>query len=281
MELKVVAQNDDLAPNGSLHLAQHGVSYYVEVRNKNNFERILFGTGSSYLPIKYNAEISNINLRNIDAIVILHCHYDHTGGLYDVLREFDKTLFVHPSIFRENFYLSYKYIGIPKEYRLELMNSKSFVFSIKPLKITKSISMTGEISRENIYGKPEDMFTMENGKIEQDMMDDNSLYIDMGDLMFLISGCSHAGILNIKNYVEKLSEKDVKYITESLHLINTSMERINFTIENLKGINLFLVDCKGDIAFEKIMDACYENVKKIHSGFEVELYGLQNACTGK
>lgn len=272
MELKVVVLNDDLAPKGSLHLAQHGVSYYVEVRNKNNFERILFDTGSSYLPIKYNAEISNINLRNIDAIVISHCHYDHTGGLYDILREFDKTVFAHPSIFRENFYLPYKYIGIPKEHRLELMNSKNFVFSKKPLKITKSISMTGEIPRENIYEKPEDMFTLENGEIEPDMMmDDNSLYIDLGDSIFLISGCSHAGIVNIKNYVEKLSGKDVKYIMGGLHLINASMERINFTIENLKGINLFLGHCTGDVAFQKIRDACGDNVKKIHSGFEVEL----------
>ncbi|MGC8565718.1 MAG: MBL fold metallo-hydrolase [Thermoplasmata archaeon] len=272
MKLKIVVLNDDLAPKGTLHLAQHGVSYYIETQNGSTFERILFDTGSSYLPIKQNAKISNVDLKNIESIVISHCHYDHTGGLYDILNEFDKNVFAHPSIFRENFYLPYRYIGVPKDHKSDLMNRKNFIFIKEHMKISENITMTGEVPRENGFEIPENMFFLENGQILPDMMkDDNSIYIDLGDSIFLISGCSHAGIVNIKNYVERISGKEVKYILGGLHLLNAGKERINFTIENLERITMFLGHCTGDLALEKLKDKFGDKVKRIYSGFEVEL----------
>jgi len=272
MQMRLVVLNDDLAPKGSLHLAQHGVSYYIEIVNGSKIESVLFDTGSSYVPIKYNASISHIDLSKLNSIVISHCHYDHTGGLYDAINEFGKNVFAHPSIFRENFYLPYRYIGMPKDFKQEVMTYKNLILVKEPLKISEYITMTGEVPRKNDLEIPVDMFTIENGKVVKDLMlDDNSLFIDLGDSIFLISGCSHAGIVNIKNYVEELSGKDVNYILGGLHLLNASKEKIDFTIKNLEGVELFLGHCTGENAIQRMKDKFGEKVKRIHSGFEIEL----------
>ena len=56
--------------------AEHGLSLYVRTPEK----RILFDTGQSDVFLK-NARTLGISLKNLDAVVFSHGHYDHTGGL--------------------------------------------------------------------------------------------------------------------------------------------------------------------------------------------------------
>ena len=161
---------------------------------------------------------------------------------------------------------------MPKEFKNDIKNYKNLVLVKEHMRVSKSITMTGEVPRENDLEIPENMFTIQNGLIVKDiMLDDNSIFIDIGDSIFLVSGCSHAGIVNIKNYAENLSGKNVKYILGGLHLLNASRERIDFTIKNLGDTELFLGHCTGDAAIQKMKDAFGDKVKRIYSGFEVEL----------
>ena len=47
---------------------------------------ILFDTGESGAFLLHNMKELNIDLSAIDAVVISHEHWDHTGGLWDVLK---------------------------------------------------------------------------------------------------------------------------------------------------------------------------------------------------
>lgn len=270
MKLRIVVLNDDLAPKNTLHIAQHGVSYYIEIQNENSKFKMLFDTGSSIVPIEYNASLSNIDLNTIQAIAISHCHYDHTGGLYDLIKNKNIPVFANPNIFRENFYLPYRYIGIPKQHLNEIKNYSNLILVKEKMEIFENIFFTGEIPRENSFETVSSMYTIIDGNIVKDeMLDDSSLYIDLGDGLFLISGCSHAGIVNIKNYAEKISGKKVKYILGGLHLLDASDDRIKFTVENLKNIKLYLGHCTGERAIQKFTEAYGNKVTRIYSGFEV------------
>ncbi|MFW5890362.1 MAG: MBL fold metallo-hydrolase, partial [Marinilabiliaceae bacterium] len=54
---------------------EHGLSFLIEAGG----ERILFDTGQSDL-LTRNARALGVDLAAIDAVVISHGHYDHTGG---------------------------------------------------------------------------------------------------------------------------------------------------------------------------------------------------------
>lgn len=73
MEITVLTENT-VSRRGLL--AEHGLSVLVEEGGK----RILFDTGQSGVYI-HNAEQLGISLEGLDAIVLSHGHYDHTGGL--------------------------------------------------------------------------------------------------------------------------------------------------------------------------------------------------------
>jgi 7,8-dihydropterin-6-yl-methyl-4-(beta-D-ribofuranosyl)aminobenzene 5'-phosphate synthase len=61
-------------------LAEHGVSYFIEADG----HYLLFDTGQG-LALRHNVERLGVPLERVEAIVLSHGHYDHAGGLVDVL----------------------------------------------------------------------------------------------------------------------------------------------------------------------------------------------------
>lgn len=59
--------------------AEHGLAWHIQFGS----HRILFNTGQSDLLIP-NARALQLDLRDLEAVVLSHGHYDHTGGLKEV-----------------------------------------------------------------------------------------------------------------------------------------------------------------------------------------------------
>jgi metal-dependent hydrolase (beta-lactamase superfamily II) len=56
--------------------AEHGLSYFIEYDGK----RLIFDTGQTDMFLR-NAEVMKINMKNIDAVILSHGHFDHGNGL--------------------------------------------------------------------------------------------------------------------------------------------------------------------------------------------------------
>ncbi len=79
--------------------SEHGLSIYIETSNK----KILFDTGQSGLFLE-NAKTLGISIDEIDAVVLSHGHYDHTGGLYLFLEKNSKAkIYAKRGIFTPKF----------------------------------------------------------------------------------------------------------------------------------------------------------------------------------
>jgi len=222
-------------------LGEWGLSILVETDEVN----ILLDTGQS-ISTTHNADILGIDLSRIDSIVLSHGHFDHTGGLRQVLRQIGKRveIIAHPDIWAAKYSRRAgkdRYIGIPfQRQELESLGA-SFNLTTKSVKITDNIMTTGEIPMvtdyEEIY--PELVVKEDTGWQPDKLLDDQALIINTEPGLVVILGCAHRGIINTLYYARQLTGvKRVHTVLGGCHLFGASQERIRSTIAALKELGV-------------------------------------------
>ena len=167
MEIKITTLSENSANSG--FLAEWGLSMVVEVEGL----KVLFDTGSGHAAL-HNAQILGVDLSTVDCIVLSHGHYDHTGGLREVLRRTGpKKVIGHPDIWQHKYARppgqKERYVGIPfVREGLESLGA-SFTLSKEPIKLSDRIMTTGEIPLTTDYEDTDpDLYFKENGKERPD-----------------------------------------------------------------------------------------------------------------
>ena len=225
-------------------LGEHGFSALIETDQGN----YLFDTGSGRSVIKNSLEL-NKDLRTIKKIFLSHGHYDHTGGLPEVLRLRGKVdVHAHPHIFldrvhviKENEKETKRFVGLPfKKSFLETLGA-NFVLNKEFIEIEKGIFLTGEVPRKTSFEKPDSrLFAEVDGKMNLDIFsDDQSLILDTEKGLILIFGCAHSGMINIIHHVLNKTGKEKFYaILGGTHLDFLTKEQSNESIEALKKFEI-------------------------------------------
>ncbi|MDZ7838041.1 MAG: MBL fold metallo-hydrolase [Actinomycetota bacterium] len=78
--------------------AEHGLSMLVEADG----QRFLFDCGQTN-QLQENASNLGISLHNLDAVILSHGHYDHSGGLMSVIgKNPGIRIYGHPAVFEKN-----------------------------------------------------------------------------------------------------------------------------------------------------------------------------------
>jgi 7,8-dihydropterin-6-yl-methyl-4-(beta-D-ribofuranosyl)aminobenzene 5'-phosphate synthase len=177
-------------------------------------QTILFDTGSNGRVLLKNAKKMGIDFKNIDMVFISHPHWDHIGGLDTILEE-------NPNI------------------ELILPNSLSKYFIEDLKKLAKRVRIIDdEFSQIGHH-----LFStgvMDN--IEQ------SLIIQYNRETYIVTGCSHSGILKIQEKAQEHFRSKIKYIIGGFHLINKTPPEINSIIQKLKTEYITATHCTGDVA---------------------------------
>ena len=88
-------------PPPRVPLAEHGLSCLVTVHSGAETHRVLMDTGVSSACLFHNAALLNADLGAIEGIVLSHGHFDHFGGLIDLLKRGNRKMPVtlHPDAF--------------------------------------------------------------------------------------------------------------------------------------------------------------------------------------
>ena len=241
MTLRITTLSENNAGMGDF-LGEWGLSILLEI--ENTF--ILFDSGKSISAV-YNADSLNVDLTKINKIVLSHGHYDHTGGLRNVLRRIGKEVEIvaHPDIWQAKYSRRKdepdRYIGIPfQQKELESMGAR-FNLVKKSVEIAEDVFTTGEVPMVTDFEKvDEGLFVQEDSGWQLDnLLDDQALVIKTEAGLVVISGCAHRGIINTIYHAQKLAGVEkIHTVIGGSHLMGISEERLWQTIGVLREFDI-------------------------------------------
>ena len=203
-------------------IAEHGFSVLVTVAKGEHEHRFLFDTGVSPDGIMRNMRYLDIDPGSIEAIVCSHGHFDHTAGLDGLVRSLGQAnmpVLIHPHFWRR------RRLVLPGRDPLEIPTTSrraleeagfdiieerqpSFLFG-------RSVLITGEVPRTTKYepGFPPQQALLADGwEPDPLVLDDQALIVNVADKgLVVVTGCGHAGVVNITRYARRLCKDEPLY----------------------------------------------------------------------
>jgi 7,8-dihydropterin-6-yl-methyl-4-(beta-D-ribofuranosyl)aminobenzene 5'-phosphate synthase len=248
-------------------LAEHGFSARIEVDG----QRLLFDTGQGPA-LAANVGRLGVDLSSLDALVLSHGHYDHTGGVPLVLTSAPHVhVYCHPAAQSRRFAIrngAARAIDMPASTMQALAGvlPECLHGVTGPMEIAPGMGLTGPIPRLTDYedvGGP--FFVDVQGKQSDLIMDDLALWIRTAKGLVVVVGCSHAGLINTLHYTRQLSGMShIHAVLGGFHLGEASEARLERTMDALGELGLdWLVPCHctGDLAVEKLRQGLGERVQ--------------------
>ncbi len=252
MRIKVIFDKDALdkallfrrdegvcSPDKNLHTGW-GVSFLID-------DRILFDTGEKGEWLIENMRSLGIDIKKIEAVVISHDHWDHTGGLWEILKvRKGLTVYACPGF-------SKAFKDKAKEAQAELIEIK------KPAEISENIFVTGEIA----------------GAYHGKYMPEQAIILKTKNGLTVITGCAHPGVLKmVEKAKARFPAEPVYLVLGGFHLMESDKRAIEIVVENFKRMNILKAGpthCSGGAA-EDIFKKYYEgNFVPIKAGHQIEV----------
>jgi len=221
-------------------LSGHGFSCLIN-------GKILFDTGGTSHALVDNMDRMMVSADELEGVVISHDHWDHTGGLWEVLKR-KKGLKVYAcSSFSEEFKKCVRELGA------------ELIIVDKPMEIAEGISVTGGIKGEY---KGEDI-------IEQ------ALAVKGDKGISVISGCAHPGIVNVVKFVEnRFKTKKLYMVFGGFHLEDMKREEIGEIISDLEKLGVKKAGpthCSGEKARRIFSGRYHDNFIAVKAGYIIQL----------
>lgn len=251
---------------------EHGLALWIESEGK----RILFDTGQGGA-LEKNAKILGVDLGKTDIIVLSHGHYDHSGGMTQVMKRAEKAeLYCHPGVVLPRYSISDGiatpvHMPQPSLAAIGRLPPTNIHWLQQPLMLSAHIGLSGPITRETSYEDTGGPFYLDpQGKRPDPFSDDLALWLQTGSGLIVCVGCSHAGLVNTLNHVRLLNNgQKIRAVIGGFHLRSASPDRLAQTIAALRQLEPDMMvpcHCSGEPAVAALRNALGERISSGAAG---------------
>lgn len=255
MSLNIKVLSDNKSASGLPE--EHGFSLYIKLEEK----ALLFDTGASE-NLFVNVSAMHIALENLDCLLLSHGHYDHTGGVEELLLRFpDIPIYGHPSLLLKRYSLredgKLHSIGLSPSLRekMKSLPDQQWISVGESMEVLPGVFAISSIERHADDTLGTQGFYLDKRKDKADKVpDDLSLLVRENGRDHLICGCCHSGLQNTLNHLEKyFSSLNLQSLMGGFHLNHASDEEIRKLGGLIKEWNIRQVicsHCTGDRAYD-------------------------------
>jgi len=277
MKLHVLCDN---FASGRGVLAEHGLSLLLE----HDGSKIVFDAGQSDIFVR-NSVFMGLDLASVNAMVISHGHYDHTGGIAKFCGANSKA-----SIYLQQGCLQKRYrpaknaangmvdIGIADNANFKDDIRLRFHYTDVPIRIADGVTLSGKVPRQyNIEADPGDFFIAgEDGLFLPDMFEDEQfMAIEGKSGIFVFIGCAHAGVMNCIEYAKCLFPgKKIAGVVAGMHMKSMLQQRYEVTMEYLRHLSpdvIIPLHCTGIVAMAELKNYFGDRCRLCGAGDSLEL----------
>jgi len=200
-------------------ISKWGLSMWIDYGDK----AILFDTGGEEEVILNNIRQTGLDYNKLTAIIISHNHWDHINGLPAILEKTDYRLPV--------------YVPLEDSKSIREKHPKAEIKGVDNfMKINTNTWITGQLKGD-----------FRNGYIYE-----QSVLISSNGNLFIITGCSHPGIVKIVKKAREIKpEGSIKLVAGGFHLLSHSKAEVKNISDELKTMgvqNIAPSHCTGEDA---------------------------------
>lgn len=258
-------------------VAEHGYALHIETPDGN----ILLDTGQKEA-FGINLERLGLNPDKISTLVLSHGHYDHTGGVADLLKQNRAMdIYLHSAVFQPRYSLDGQTPSIVKMpfaamEAITQHRDESVHWVNRPVALSGAIGITGPISRINDFEDTGGSFFLDPEGLEIDSIkDDIALWLHGPEGLVVCVGCCHSGLVNTLNYIiARTGESRIAMVIGGLHLLHASPERLKKTVEALAAFDIRSIvacHCSGEDAVRHLKEHLEAEVSTGYAGMVIEV----------